>query len=83
MDLEVSSVSSVTRRQYEEQWIQYEEKIQKLKDELKEKNALLEETGDENQKQYSEILERRGMERNHTRHEEFLVGRLNEEKQRV
>ena len=58
-------------------------KIQKLKDELKEKNALLTERSDENRKQYSEILERRGMERNHTRHEELLVGRLNEEKQRV
>ena len=34
---QVSSVSSVTR-------IQYEEQIQKLKDELKEKNALLAET---------------------------------------
>ena len=80
---QVSSVSSVTRRQYEEQRIQYEEQIQKLKDELKEKNALLAETSDENRKQYSEILERRGMERNHTRHEEFLIGRLNEEKQRL
>ena len=48
---QVSSVSSVTRRQYEEQRIQYEEQIQKLKDELKEKNALLAETGDENRKQ--------------------------------
>ena len=80
---QVSSVTSATRRQYEEQRKQYEEQIQKLKDELKEKNALLAETGDENRKQYSEILERRGMERNHTRHEEFLIGRLNEEKQRV
>ena len=80
---QVSSVSSATRRQYEEQWIRYEEQIQKLKDELKEKNALLAETSDENRKQYSEILEQRGMERNHTRHEEFLIGRLNEEKQRV
>ena len=80
---QVLSVSSVTRRQYEEQCIQYEEQIQKLKDELKEKNALLTERIDENQKQYSEILEWRGMERNHTRHEELLIGRLNEEKQRV
>ena len=45
---QVSSVSSVTRRQYEEQCIQYEEQIQKLKDELKEKNALLTERSDEN-----------------------------------
>ena len=80
---QVLSVSSATRRQYEEQRIQYEEQIQKLKDELKEKNALLAETGDENRKQYSEILERRGMECNHTRHEEFLIGRLNAGKQRV
>ena len=80
---QVLSVSSATRRQYEEQCIQYEEQIQKLKDELKEKNALLTERSDENRKQYSEILERRGMERNHTRHEELLVGRLNEEKQQV
>ena len=80
---QVLSVSSVTRRQYEEQWKQYEEQIQKLKDELKEKNALLTERSDENRKQYSEILERRGMEQNHTRHEEFLVGRLNEERQLV
>ena len=80
---QVSSVSSATRRQYEEQRKQYEEQIQKLKDELKEKNALLTERSNENRKQYSEILERRGMERNHTRHEELLVGRLNEEKQRV
>ena len=80
---QVSSVSSVTRRQYEEQQIQYEEQIQKLKEELKEKNALLTERSDENRKQYSEIVERRGMERNHTRHEEFLVERLNEEKRRV
>ena len=78
---QVSSVSSETRRQYEEQRIQYEEQIQKLKDELKEKNALLAETGDENRKKYSEILERRGMECNHTRHEEFLKRGLNEEKQ--
>ena len=78
---QVSSVSSATQRQYGEQWIQYEEEIQKLKDELKEKNALLTERSDENQKQYSEILKQRGMEHNHTKHKEFLVGRLNEEKQ--
>ena len=47
---QVLSVSSATKRQYEQQWIQYEEQIQKLKDELKEKNALLAETGDKNQK---------------------------------
>ena len=80
---QVSSVSSATRRQYEEQRIQYEEQIQKLKDELKVKNALLAERSDENRKQYSEILKRRGMECNHTRHEEFLIGRLNEEKQQL
>ena len=53
------------------------------RDELKEKDALLKETSDENRKQYSEILERRNTEKTYARRNEYLVGRLDDEKKRV